>query len=113
LATKQNRFGTTPNCFLTASSSGREAAGAASIVAGVGMREMKLSFQVTSRVGRTLEIYVLPKPAFLGAYPDIDIRMVLADRAANLLEEHIDLAVRIGELPDSSLVAPASARSAA
>src|SRR5262245_22581976 len=33
-------FGTTPSCFLTASSSGREAAGAASIVAGVGTRDI-------------------------------------------------------------------------
>jgi DNA-binding transcriptional LysR family regulator len=42
---------------------------------------------------------------FLKAYPDIDIRMVLADRTINMMEEHIDLAVRIGDLPDSSLVA--------
>ena len=39
------------------------------------------------------------------AYPEIDVRIVLADRVVNLLEEHVDLAVRIGELPDSSLVA--------
>jgi len=42
---------------------------------------------------------------FLRAYPDIDIRIMLADRLGNLVEDHIDLAVRIGELPDSSLVA--------
>jgi DNA-binding transcriptional LysR family regulator len=42
---------------------------------------------------------------FLKAYPDIDVRLVLADRVVNLLEERVDLAVRIGELPDSSLVA--------
>jgi DNA-binding transcriptional LysR family regulator len=30
---------------------------------------------------------------------------VLADRVVNLLEDHVDLAVRIAELPDSSLVA--------
>ena len=42
---------------------------------------------------------------FLKAYPDIDIRLALADRVVNLQEEHIDLAVRISELPDSSLVA--------
>jgi DNA-binding transcriptional LysR family regulator len=42
---------------------------------------------------------------FLKTYPKIDIRMLLTDRIASLLEEHIDVALRIGELPDSSLVA--------
>ena len=42
---------------------------------------------------------------FLAAYPEIDIRVVQADRVINLLEERVDLAVRIGALPDSSLLA--------
>jgi DNA-binding transcriptional LysR family regulator len=42
---------------------------------------------------------------FLEAFPDIDVRMALADRVVNLLEERVDVAVRIGDLPDSSLVA--------
>jgi DNA-binding transcriptional LysR family regulator len=42
--------------------------------------------------------------AFLKAYPDIDVRLVLADRMADLFEDNVDLAVRIGELPDSSLM---------
>jgi len=51
-------------------------------------------------------LHVLPVVAeFLRAYPDIDIRMVLTDRVVNLLEDHVDLAVRISELPDSSLIA--------
>lgn len=51
-------------------------------------------------------LHVLPIVIeFLMAYPDIDLRMVLADRVANLLEERLDLAVRIGELPESNLVA--------
>jgi len=53
--------------------------------------------------GRT---HILPIAIeFLKAYPDVDIRLVLADRVLNLLEDHLDLAVRIGVLPDSSLVA--------
>lgn len=51
-------------------------------------------------------LHVLPVVMdFLQAFPDIDIRIVQADRVVDLLEESIDLAVRIGELPDSSLVA--------
>ncbi|TGQ67372.1 LysR family transcriptional regulator [Mesorhizobium sp. M00.F.Ca.ET.186.01.1.1] len=51
-------------------------------------------------------LHVLPVvTAFLAAYPDVDIRLTLADRITQLAEDHIDLAVRIGALPDSSLVA--------
>lgn len=51
-------------------------------------------------------LHVLPVVGeFLQTYPAIDVRMVLADRVAHLLEEHVDVAVRIGELPDSTLVA--------
>src|SRR5262249_44927198 len=51
-------------------------------------------------------LHVLPVAAeFLNAYPDIDIRIVLADRVMNLHEDAIDVAVRIGVLPDSSLIA--------
>jgi DNA-binding transcriptional LysR family regulator len=51
-------------------------------------------------------VHVLPIVVeFLAAYPEVDVRIMLTDRVANLLEDPIDLAVRIGELPDSSLVA--------
>jgi DNA-binding transcriptional LysR family regulator len=51
-------------------------------------------------------LHVLPVAlAFLKACPSVDIRLAFVDRVANLQEEEIDLAVRIGELPDSSLVA--------
>jgi DNA-binding transcriptional LysR family regulator len=43
--------------------------------------------------------------AFLEAYPEVDVQMMLVDRVVDLLDEHIDLALRIGELPDSSLIA--------
>ena len=51
-------------------------------------------------------LHVLPVAVeFLKAYPAIDIRLVLADRVIDLLEDRVDIAVRIGALPDSSLVA--------
>jgi len=42
---------------------------------------------------------------FLEAHPRVDLRLVLSDRPLNLVDDNIDLAVRVGELPDSSLVA--------
>nr|WP_299690965.1 LysR family transcriptional regulator [Hydrocarboniphaga sp.] len=51
-------------------------------------------------------LHVLPiVNRFLEAYPDVQIRLVLGDRDLNLIEEHIDLAIRIGELPTSNLIA--------
>ena len=42
---------------------------------------------------------------FLRAYPEINARLVLADHMVNLVDDHIDVAARIGTLPDSSMVA--------
>jgi DNA-binding transcriptional LysR family regulator len=39
---------------------------------------------------------------FLNAYPEIGLRLVLTDRVVNTVEENIDVAIRIGSLPDSS-----------
>lgn len=51
-------------------------------------------------------LHVLPVVVdFLKAYPQVDVRLVLNDRNLNLIEDHVDLAVRIGNLPDSSMVA--------
>jgi DNA-binding transcriptional LysR family regulator len=50
-------------------------------------------------------LHVLPVIAeFLAAYPEINVRLVLSDRNAHLIDDHIDAALRIGPLPDSSLV---------
>lgn len=51
-------------------------------------------------------LHILPIVTdFLTAYPDITVRLSLSDRNLHLLDEHLDMAVRIGELPDSSMVA--------
>jgi DNA-binding transcriptional LysR family regulator len=51
-------------------------------------------------------LHVLPiAMEFLRSYPEVDLQLVMSDRVLNLMEDHIDLAVRIGELPDSSLMA--------
>jgi len=43
--------------------------------------------------------------AFLAAYPEVNVRVVLFDHVIDLVENHVDVAVRVGHLPDSGLVA--------
>jgi DNA-binding transcriptional LysR family regulator len=43
-------------------------------------------------------------PAFSGAHPDVTVSLDLTDRMVDLVNEGFDCAVRLGELPDSSLV---------
>ena len=43
--------------------------------------------------------------AFLDAYPTVSARLTLLDRSVNLIDEGIDVALRIAELADSSMVA--------
>jgi DNA-binding transcriptional LysR family regulator len=50
--------------------------------------------------------YLLPVVEdFLRDHPSIDVRLVLADRRLNLIEDRIDIGLRIGELEDFSLIA--------
>jgi len=51
-------------------------------------------------------LHIVPvAAAFLEAHPEVDIQLRLGDRNVNLIEEHVDVALRIGVLPDSNLVA--------
>jgi len=51
-------------------------------------------------------LHVLPVVVdFLAAFPEINVRLVLSDRNVDLVGDHVDMAVRIGALPDSSMVA--------
>ena len=43
--------------------------------------------------------------SFLRKHPNVDVQLRLSDRNFNLAEEHVDIALRIGTLPDSNLVA--------
>jgi DNA-binding transcriptional LysR family regulator len=42
---------------------------------------------------------------FLSAHPEIALRLVLTDRVVDVAKENIDVAIRIGVLPDSSMIA--------
>ena len=51
-------------------------------------------------------LYLIPILAeFLRAYPDIGVRVLLVDRILSLPEDHVDVALRVGTLPDSRLIA--------
>lgn len=45
--------------------------------------------------------------AFLTAYPEVTVRLMLSDQVIDLVEAHVDVAVRIGRLVDSDLIARA------
>ncbi len=43
-------------------------------------------------------------PAFRAAHPDVSLSLNLSDRVVDIVNEGFDCAVRVGDLPDSSLV---------
>jgi len=50
--------------------------------------------------------HVVPHlPEFMRRNPDIDLDVVVTDQTLNMIEAGIDVAIRIGALPDSSLMA--------
>ena len=56
-------------------------------------------------LGFAVTLLAQPIGEFLRRHPAIRIEVDLNDRQVNLVEENIDLAIRVGELEDSSLVA--------
>lgn len=75
----------------------RDAAGAALTLTG------ELTVTAPIVFGR---LHLLPVVcAFLEKHPQIDVRLSLSDRNAELIDDNIDVALRIGALPDSSLQA--------
>jgi DNA-binding transcriptional LysR family regulator len=52
------------------------------------------------------KMYVLPGIVdYLQRYPQMEVSAVFLDRVVNLMEEGLDVGIRIGELPDSSMKA--------
>ena len=51
-------------------------------------------------------LHVLPVvTTFLAAFPEVSVELMLTDRLTHFLYDHVDVALRIGDLPDSSLIA--------
>ena len=51
-------------------------------------------------------LHVIPRlPRFMQRYPDVDIDLLMNDGFSDLVEEGIDLSIRVGEVTDSNLIA--------
>lgn len=62
-----------------------------------------LRVDLPGTLGRYL---VVPRIAqFHAAYPDVQLSLSLTDRVVDVMQEGIDCALRVGDLPDSSMVA--------
>lgn len=61
--------------------------------------------KVSAPVPFTIQHLAPILPDFMDRYPEMEIDLSLNDRFVNLVEEGFDLAIRIGKLNDSSLIA--------
>lgn len=77
---------------------------AAATAAGANLRP-RGTLRVTSSV-LFGQLHVLPiLTDYLDAYPEVQAQALFVDRVTHMIDEGIDVAVRLGRLPDSSLVA--------
>ncbi|GLQ88807.1 LysR family transcriptional regulator [Dyella flagellata] len=75
----------------------RQAAGEKSVPRG--------TLTITATVYAGVELLRPIVDAFMEQYPTVSVRMYLLERPVNLIDEGMDLALRITHLPDSTLVA--------
>jgi DNA-binding transcriptional LysR family regulator len=61
--------------------------------------------RVTASVSFGLKCIVPLLPEFSQLYPDLTVDLLLSDSIADLFAERIDVAIRLGLLPDSTLIA--------
>lgn len=79
----------------------RELEEADDIVVSGGKPRGKLTISASLDFGQWLLVQSIPE--FLKQYPEIQIDLRLSDRLVNLVAEGIDVAIRLGDLEDSSL----------
>lgn len=72
-----------------------------SIISG-GKPRGKITVSASLDFGQSFLVQALPK--FLEQYPEIQIELRLSDRLVDLVTEGVDVAIRLGELEDSSLI---------
>jgi LysR family transcriptional regulator, regulator for bpeEF and oprC len=61
--------------------------------------------KISAGMGFGVNVLAEQLPEFLLLYPDIEIALDLESRSADLIAEAVDVAVRMGPLPDSGMVA--------
>ena len=73
------------------------------VVGETGMPSGRLTISTPVLIGRS----ILPPivTGFLSGQPDVTASVLLLDRVTNIVEEGIDVALRVGLLPDSTLIA--------
>lgn len=61
--------------------------------------------RVALRTSSASTVIVPALPALLRSYPDLEVEIIVTDERPDLIANNIDIAMWIGELPDSNLVA--------
>ncbi|MFT6986060.1 MAG: DNA-binding transcriptional LysR family regulator [Psychromonas sp.] len=62
-----------------------------------------LKVSCSTGIGRVHVVPLLKQ--FRVCYPKVNVQLLLEDRRVDLIDEQIDVAIRVGHLPDSSLIA--------
>jgi len=60
--------------------------------------------RVSAGIGFGLNVLSKSLPDFLARYPEIDLSLDLTNKLADLISESVDVAIRMGPMPDSQLV---------
>lgn len=70
-----------------------------------GQQKPRGRLRISAGVSFAQEQLATLMPEFMLRYPELEVELVLTDRHVDLVGEGIDVAVRIGRMPDSSLFA--------